>query len=233
MTKDRFFSKAVLRVTKPTGDERGATKEYLVHQLVADLFSDQPGRGYLYRLTRDRPGGAEVLVLSSEAPREAVDRPVRNWGRTLSVVSKPYAPSLSAGQVVDYEIRINATTSVGGKRKDVWDAVFGANRDDPRSSADVYQAFLGRRLGDAAEMMATHLTERRFVNIRRRLGKQRAITFVSANLIGALRINDPDHFLQIVADGVGRAKSFGHGLVCISRPGSILVRSHAHASTEE
>ena len=83
MTKDRFFSKAVLRVTKPTGDERGATKEYLVHQLVADLFSDQPGRGYLYRLTQDRPGGAEVLVLSSEAPREAVDRPVRNWGRTL------------------------------------------------------------------------------------------------------------------------------------------------------
>ena len=233
MAKERFFTKAVLRVVKPEGAERGATREYLVHQLVADLFSDQPGRGYLYRVTEERPGGVEVLVLSGEAPGAAAARPVRDWGCALSVTSKPFEPKLVANQLLDFEIRVNATTSVAGRRKDVWDAVFAENRDDPRSPSEVYQSFLARRLEGAADALSAHVTERGFVSLRRKLGKQRAITFVSSNLVGTLRVKDPDRFIQVVSDGLGRAKGFGHGLLCMSRPGSILVRSSSHATTQE
>ncbi len=222
MSSERFYSRVLLRVVSPSGDQRGASKEYLIHQLVADLFPDQDERGYLYRVLEDRPGGAQVLVLSSESPRSSADRPVRDWGCALDVQSKPFAPQLSKGQALDFEVRLNATTSVDGRRTDVWDAVFAADREDPRSPADPYKEFLARRLNGAAEVLSTHVTERRFVSLRRKLGRQRPITFVSANVVRRL-VEDRAGLLGLVVDGAWPREELRHGLLCFSRPGSVLA----------
>lgn len=223
------ISRAMLRMRRT----RGYSPEYIVHQLVADLFPDGPERPYLYRVTRTRPGGAEVLVLSTERPRDADRIPVRDWGTALDVETKPYAPSLASGSVLDYEIRINATRVVTHedgrkKRTDVWDAVFAANRDDPRSPADVYGAYLERKLDGVAELFDARVTERGQVRARR-ADRNAPITFIATNLIGTLRVQRPEPFLELVGGGIGRAKAFGCGLLCLSRPGTVLPRRYASA----
>ncbi len=213
---------------------RGSTREYLLHQLVADLFPDRPDRGYLFRETRPRPCGAELLVLSEAPPRSPEEVPVHPWGCAVDVRSKPFAPRLAAGMALDFEARVNATrdvTSPDGtkKRVEIWNAVFAADRRDSRTPHDIYQEWLARKLEGVAEVDEARITERGEVRVGRGAGggrhpMDRRILFVAANVVGTLRVVDPERFAQQVAGGIGRAKAFGCGLVCLSRPGTVLRR---------
>ena len=203
---------------------RGYTADYVIHQLVADLFGDHEDRPYLYRVTRRVPGGAQALVLSDKPPFKLEEIPDRPYGGTLSVESKAFAPQLSPGQLLDYETRINATTSVDGKRKDIWDAVFEADRNDARSPHDVYCAYLARRLEGAAEVLAARVTERGPVKALRGDLSEKPIFLIAANVIGTLKVVDPAALILRVSEGLGRAKALGCGLLCLSTPGTVLAR---------
>ena len=207
---------------------RGFTPEYVTHQLVADLFPDRPDRGYLYRTTRERPGGVEVLVLSDGSPRAPHEIPIHPYGATVHVESKPFAPRLRPGMELDFEVLLNATTETAGadgrkRRTDVWDAVLAADRNDARSPHDVYGAYLRRKLDGTAEVLDARITARNQVRARRGDRKE-AIIFIAANVIGTLRVTDPDRLMEAVGAGIGRAKAFGCGLLCLSRPGLVLRR---------
>lgn len=226
------LSRVVLSVR---GDRapRGSTREYLIHQLVADLFPDRADRGYLFRETRPRPGGAELLVLSASPPRSPDDVPVHPWGCAVDVRRKPFVPKLSAGTMLDFEVRVNAAgvvTQPDGKKKrvEIWNAVHGADRDTPCSPHDVYRGWLARKLEGVALVDEARVTERGEVRVRRGTGgdhpKNRRILFVSANVVGTLRVEDPERLVEVVASGIGRAKAFGCGLLCLSRPGTVLRR---------
>lgn len=236
------LSRALLRL-RPG---RGWTAEYMTHQLVADLFGDRADRGYLYRVTRERPGGVEVLVLSSDAPLPPQSLPVRDWGAALDLQSKPFTPEIAVGQAVDFELCINATRVItdpasGRKhRTDAWEAVWRANRETLRTPDEVYGEYLAGKLGSAAELMSwaappagvpplARVTERGEVRARR--GDRRgAIRFVATNLIGTLRVTDPGRFLEITTEGIGRARAFGCGLLCLSAPGTVLARRYPDAA---
>jgi CRISPR system Cascade subunit CasE len=236
------LSRAVLSLR---GDRapRGSTREYLLHQLVADLFPDRPDRGYLFRQTRERPGGAEVLVLSAEPPRPLDEVPVREWGCAVDVQSKPFAPVLRPGMALDFEVRVNATRCLArpdgrGRREEIWNVVHAAQRADPsgardpRSPDDVYRAWMERALAGAAEVTEARVTERGEVRARRGdprglHEKDRRVLFVAANVVGSLRVADPERLVALAAAGIGRARAFGCGLLCLSRPGSVLPRRAA------
>jgi CRISPR-associated protein Cas6/Cse3/CasE subtype I-E len=230
---DPTLSRALLRL-KPA---RGWTWEYLTHQLVADLFGDRSDRGYLYRVTRERPGGVEVLVLSADSPLPPDRLPVRDWGAAVDVQSKPFLPDLIAGQSLDFEIRLNATQVVtdehaGRKqRTDVWEAVWRADKQTSRTPNDVYGEYLRRKLEDAAEVLTLRMTERGEVRARRG-DRVDSIRFVAVNVIGTLRITDASRFLKIMSDGIGREKAFGCGLLCLSAPGTVLPRAYPEAARE-
>jgi CRISPR system Cascade subunit CasE len=221
------LSRALLRL-RPA---RGWTAEYLTHQLVADLFGDRADRGYLYRVTTERPGGVEVLVLSDRAPLSPEGLPIRDWGAALDVQSKPFAPALTGGQALDFEIRLNATQVVtdpatGRKRRtDAWEAVWQADKQTPRTPHDVYGEYLQRKLEDVAEVQSARVVERGEVRARRG-DRREAIRFVAANVIGTLTVLDSTRFLEIVAAGIGRSKAFGCGLLCLSAPGTVLARRY-------
>jgi CRISPR system Cascade subunit CasE len=246
------LSRALLRL-KPARDW---TAEYLTHQLVADLFGDREGRGYLYRVTRERPGGVEVLVLSDEPPLPAERLPVRDWGAVLDAQSKPFTPALAAGQLLDFEIRVNATRVVTGpdrkpdgklkkRRHDVWELVWQADKENFENTPHrTYSEWLAGQFNGAAELVPqggidrpdngeslARLTERGEVRARRG-DRREAIRFVAANLIGTLRVLDPERFLKLVAQGIGREKAFGCGLLCLSRPGTLLARAYPGAAKE-
>lgn len=231
MTTTLTFSRVELAL-RP---HRGSSPEYLTHQLVADLLGDRPDRGYLYRVThesRDR-SHVQLLLLSDGAPVPAPHN--RAWGQVLRVDTKPFAPRLKPGDLLDFEVRLNATAVVtlpnGRKRRtDIWDAVFTANRNDPRSPHDVYGAYLARKLDGVAEVLDARVTARGQVRARR-AGEPHPITFVATNVAGILRVTDPDAFINRLAAGVGRAKAFGCGLLCLSRPGTVLPRRHVPVGT--
>jgi CRISPR system Cascade subunit CasE len=227
------LSRAVLRL-KPA---RGWTADYLTHQLVADLFGERDVRGYLYRVTRERPGGVEALVLSESAPLTPERLPVRDWGAALDVQSKPFAPALQVGQALDFEIRLNATqvvtdpTSGRKRRTDAWEAVWRADKATERTPHEVYGEYLQRRLEGATEVKSARVTERGEVRARRG-DRREAIRFVAVNLIGTLRVLDPARFMEIIAGGIGREKAFGCGLLCLSAPGTVLARRYPEAARE-
>jgi CRISPR system Cascade subunit CasE len=226
------LSQAVLRL-KPA---RGWTAEYITHQLVADIFGDRTDRGYLYRTTRERPGGVEVLVLSPSQPLTMNELPVRDWGAVIDLRSKSFVPPISPGQRLDFEVRINATrviTEPNGKKRraDVWEAAWRADRNTPCTPHEIYREYVSRKLEGAALIHDVRATERGEVRAKRG-DRGSAVRFVAANLIGTLSVVEPARFLELVAEGIGREKAFGCGLICLSAPGSVLARRYPGVAAE-
>jgi CRISPR system Cascade subunit CasE len=242
---DLFLSCARLAIRRGGGDnERRSTAAYFIHQAVADLFGKRPDRGYLYRVTaeREEQGKYEVLILSEDEPLPLGELPSPSHRRAEWIKSKPFVPQLVSGQLLDFEIRINATrvvTQPDGKkqRKDIWEAVWQPDKETPHTPHHVYGEYLARKLVGAAELLPqqghpgegepslARVTERGEVRARRG-DRADAARFVATNLIGTLHVQDPTRFLEIVATGVGRAKGFGCGFLCISRPGTVLARRY-------
>jgi len=206
---------------------RGFNATYITHQLVSDLFGDRDDRGFLYRETTVGDRRVNVLVLSDTRPDTSPAS--RDWGQVVRVETRPYDVTFTLGQRLDYEVRINATqvkTRASGKKQrlDVWDAEF---EDDPGpeiAKADIYRAYLARKLEDSADIESCHVMERSFRKAARH--GRRAIPFVATNLVGTLTVTDPVSFVETIQHGVGRSKAFGCGLICLSRPGTILPRRH-------
>lgn len=236
MRSELFFSQATLALSgTEAGVPRGATRPYLVHQLVADAFGQYRRRPFLYRAEeRDLPA-QDVLLLSSRRPLPEEQHPERSFGRLHSIRTKPYSLDLPEGTQLDYEIRLNATKDVprDGKRSrrtDVWEAVW---QDEPAtglSPEQVYGAYLQRKLTGTADVLSAAVTERGFIRARKGL-KAPTIGFVAANLIGSLRVLDPAGLQELIERGIGRSKAFGCGLLCLSRPGLVLPRRYPREAT--
>lgn len=231
-----FFSEVTLDLAGNGRPERGATEPYVVHQLVADLFGDYEHRPYLFRAEEGRDV-RNTLLLSTRPPQDPADIPRRSFGRVRAVKTKPFAIEVPPGTNLDYEIRINATKDVPrdgqrSKRLDVWEAVWREDRDTDRTPADLYGEYLARKLEGVADIVSAHLTARGFVRVRRDLEHRRPIQFVAANLIGTLTVLDPAGLEHRVTAGIGRSKAFGCGLLCLSRPGTVLPRRYGGVATE-
>lgn len=218
--KDSLFLSRIWTNPKPV---RGYTEPYVVHQLVAELFGEQDARPYVYRVLDGEPAG-RVLVLSSVAPSaEPVDRV---FGTVSRVESKPFAPDLRSGQRLDYEIRVNATRSVNRRRTDLWDAIRESDPNTEITPHRAYGDFLARTLDAAARVVDARVTERSAVRPRRGDQPGAPMMFIATNVVGSLEVRQPDELLTRMASGLGRAKAFGCGLLCLSRPGTLLLRRH-------
>ncbi|MCU0623521.1 MAG: type I-E CRISPR-associated protein Cas6/Cse3/CasE, partial [Gemmatimonadaceae bacterium] len=226
---DLHLSRARIALQRPPAAERGVTREYLVHQAVADLFGDRDDRGYVWREFPGTASCADVLILSSVAPDETATARMPAHRRLASIRSKPFRPELTEGQRLDFEIRVNATRivtttveedimSVGdGTRKtrqDIWDAVFAAGVSPETAMADVYAEWLRRKLEGSAVVHDVGVTERRMIWVRR-ASAAAPVPFVATNLVGGLLVADPEALVQRMADGIGRARAFGCGLLCL------------------
>ncbi len=226
------FSRATLQIRRGGGEhERRSTAPYLIHQAVADLFGDREDRGYLFRIVGEWSGGANVLLLSDRPPIPLDELASPPHRCAVHIESKPFAPQLDPGSWVDFEIRLNATAvvtdAVTGKkqRTDVWEAIWRRNKQTSSTPHEVYGDYIRRKLGGVAEVLEARITERG--EVRAQSGhRHNTPRFVTANAIGTLLITEPDGFLEVLSTGIGRAKAFGCGLLCLSRPGSILTRRH-------
>jgi len=238
-----ILSRVRLQLRRGGGEaERRSTAPYLMHQAVADLFGQQERREHLYRVVREWPGGRDLVVLSTTQPSSVEALPSPAHRRATMVESRSYDPAFSSDQLLDFELRINATavvttgdpSGIGTRRKqrvDVWESVWGHNKKTEESPGSIYGQYLRRKLMPVAEVLEVSVTERGEVQARR--GDSAApIRFVATNLIGTLRVVDPDGFLGVMATGIGRSKAFGCGLLLVSRPGTILARRYPQRAAE-
>lgn len=249
-TDQLTLSAATLRIARGGGDaERRSTEAYLIHQAVADLFGERDNRGYLYRVVGESPGEREVLILSHAPPLavDEVDSPPHR--RVQRVRSKPFQPELSPGQLLDFEIRVNATRVVTGpdrkangklrkRRYDVWELVWKADKENfDNTPHHTYGEWLAGQLEGLAELVPdadgalARVTARGEVQARRG-GRSDVPRYVATNLIGTLRVQDPGRFIEKIGRGIGRAKAFGCGLLLISRPGTVLARRYPDRAAE-
>ncbi len=229
-----FFSRLEVFFADVSTQERGATRGYLVHQAVANLFGQYDSRPYLYRSDASSLDGSEtILVLSSLLPCKEVAH-----GKGLVVSSLEttiYPDSFSEGTRLDFEILLNATKDIAqtrGKRSsriDIWESVWRSDKSTPLDPHSVYGDYLRRRLEGLARIEVARVTERKEVKVRRSIREKAPIVFVAANVIGTLTIVDPDRFRARLARGIGRSLSLGCGLMCLSRPGAVLPRRYGTA----
>jgi CRISPR system Cascade subunit CasE len=226
-------------VLSPTpGQERAAVRQrlhddaYGDHQWLWRLFPAPPGtpRDFLFR--RQIVGGLPRYHLVSRRPPEA---PPAAW----QLRSRDYAPALSAGDRLAFELRASPTVRHGrdGKSKR-HDVVMEAQKqllgergltqwkewqadEKPALYALVQQsctAWLQRRaLAAGFELDAASCVAEAY----QQQGKKEAgsLQFSTVDLSGELTVTDPDVFTQTLFHGLGGAKAFGCGLLLVQRVG--------------
>lgn len=183
------------------------------HRLIWSAFAGDPQaqRDFLWR----DMGRGQFMVLSAREPQAAeLFEPPE---------TKPFAPHLAPGDRLRFVLRANATrTRKGAGRVDVvMDALHGVpkgERGEKRMALaqDAGRAWLegqGVRAGFALrEAVVTAYTVRELP----RRGRNRP-RFGVIDLEGLIEITDPDAFLARLAQGFGRARAFGCGLMLVRR----------------
>lgn len=188
--------------------------EYVMHQWLWDLFPGGKDRQFLYR-REELQGAFRFFVLSQ-------DRPAENDIFTLECRS--FAPELSPGQLLCFNLRANPTICKSGKRHDL---LMEAKRQ-VRGQVDGRDVWLHQQqaamdwLSRQGEQNGFSLSEvtvdaYRQQQIRRKNSRQ-TIQFSSVDYTGLLVVSDPALFLQRMIQGYGKSRAFGCGLMMI-KPG--------------
>ncbi len=209
------------KITLPTGQllpsqllqlvDRG---EYVMHQWLWDLFPGGRERQFLYR-REEMQGAFRFFVLSSHPPADS---------KIFDIEFRPFAPALIAGQRLRFTLRANPTICKAGKRHDL---LMEAKRQvrGQVDGPDIWQ-----HQQQAAQVWLTHQGEKNGFSLQEvnvdayrqqqtsRSKSRQIIQFSSVDYSGVLTVNEPALFLQRLAQGYGKSRAFGCGLMLI-KPG--------------
>ena len=178
---------------------------YKLHELVMGGFKgrDDVGR-VLFRLEPEQQDGVvRVLVQSPVEPfwQTPVEGLKRLQCRTIFL-------DFPRGTLMPFRLRANTVVTRDGKR-------LGLVREDSlrdwllRRSESIGAEFMGFDVADEG-----YIYGKQFGNN----GKSRRLAFKAARFDGRLRVSDHELFAQKLAQGVGPAKGFGHGLLSVRYP---------------
>jgi CRISPR system Cascade subunit CasE len=222
-----FFTKATLKrdipvsalrpVLMPAGESaRAAT----AHHLIWTLFGDTPDRTRDFLWREHAPG--EFYLLSARPPVDV--------HKLFEIKTpKPFAPVLSVGDRLAFELRVNATVSRGGapgvrgKPSDiVMDAIHRLPQTErararPALMQDAATTWMARKgLTSGFMQSAVEVTGYATMSLDRPRAASPARVGI-LDLRGSLTVADPAVFVRCVSEGFGRAKAFGCGLMMLRR----------------
>lgn len=186
------------------------------HKLIWAAFADHEARSRDF-LWREEADGS-FLALST--------RPPLQMDLFEPFISKPYAPSLQAGDLLSFALRANATrTKRGVGRVDVvMDALHTIPPEDraaarPQIAHKAAADWLDRQ-GDKAGFTLQTLIGADYTTLALpdyRGPRKGQPQFGILDLTGNLTVTDPSAFVAQLGQGFGRAKAFGCGLMLIRR----------------
>ena len=208
-------AKALMPLLNPSEPAMAADAH---HRLIWSVFSDSHARerDFLWR----HDGKGKFMTLSARPPVES--------GLFLPPEIKAFKPQLRTGDRLQYVLRANATRTRRvdhGKSQRV-DVVMdllhkvpaGKERAEARQrlaveAADAWMQKQGCKKGYRPLSTVTEGYSTLEMGRRRREGA----TFGILDLRGEIKITDPAAFLNALAQGFGRAKAWGCGLMLIRR----------------
>lgn len=184
--------------------------EYAMHQWLWEIFPGRAERCFLYR-REELQGAFRFFVLSADAPAE---------NALFDIECRPFSPSLHAGQWLRFSLRANPTIFKAGKRHDLlmeakWQARGKASPSEiqaqQQQAAQEWLARQGERSGFRLHEVSVDAYRQQVI----RKGRARVIQFSSVDYAGVLEVSDPTLFLQQLAQGYGKSRAFGCGLMLI------------------
>lgn len=196
---------------------------YREHQLLWQLFPDDPAaeRDFLFR--RENTNGIPGFYLVSRRPPKSPDG---GW----QIESKAYHPTLTTGQQLAFSLRANPVVTRKGAdgRSRRHDLVMDLKRQsDWQEQAPSHRPSLAALMQEAAEQwLAPRLacSGAELISVRseayqqhrhQKAPKGRPIRFSTLDLVGLLTVMDPVQFSHALTNGVGPAKAFGCGLLLV------------------
>lgn len=210
---------------------------YRDHQLIWKLFPDDPEhpRDFLFRaetgFNATGPASASVYYLVSARPPQA-------WHADVQLLTKPYAPKLQAGELVQFSLRANPTLScasahgVRGKRHDVLmhaktqARAQGLSADAiPARVAQAAADWLQQRAAQWGLQLDAPSLQLDPYRQHRLYSKGREIRFSSVDYQGLAEVTDPHRLAAVLTGqpptlpggGLGHAQAFGCGLLLVKR----------------
>lgn len=224
-----YLSKITLQPSSQAAAEilrLGPNGAYAAHQLLWQLFSLQQDRNFLFREEMEASGFPVFYALSETLPQ--ADTPV------FTIQTKPFKPQLQAGDRLAYKLRANPTVAKKnaqgkGSRHDV---LMNAKRDaksrgvasSEQLSELMYAAAKGWLADDRRQQnwgfTLDFLPDAcSYFQHKSQKANGREIQYSSVDYQGVLTVTDTTRFLQQHAQGFGRAKAFGCGLMMLRRVG--------------
>ncbi len=220
-----YLSKVTLLQSAHTASELakfGSNGVYTSHQMLWKLFADENERNFLFREEVGQGGLPHYFVLSHCSPQ--------NVQTLFEVQSKEFRPKITAGQRLAYKLRVNPTVCITdktgkSKRHDVLMHAKSLTKEKGIQSApeikmameQAAQAWFAdeRRLENWGIQLDFLPEVERYTQHRSQKKSGRQIQFSSVDFQGCLTVNDPELFLKQYANGFGRAKALGCGLMLI------------------
>lgn len=188
---------------------------YAIHQWLWQLFPERQQRDFLFR-QESMQEGIRCYILSAASPDKH---------NLLQVVTKEFNPQILSGHQLGFSLRVNPVITRNGKRSDVlMDAKFHAAND--LASDDVWQVQQQAAMDWLTRQGNTKGFELNPENIlvtgyqQHRLSKPKgnsSIRFSSVDMQGVLSVTEPDAFLLAIANGFGKSKALGCGLMLLKR----------------
>ena len=209
---------ALARLLVPEGG--AAPRSAAGHHLLWSLFADSPDRKRDFLWREDRPG--QFMTLSAREPVDAQG--------LFQLSSKSFEPALHPGDRLRFALRANPAVAMAGargergKRADVvMRALYAVPRGEERIKAretiipEAGRAWLakqGERHGFTPE---GEVGVDGYETIRLPRPGAKPVQYGVLDFDGVLVVRDPAAFLARLADGFGRARAFGCGLMLIRR----------------
>lgn len=205
---------------------RDLAQPYELHRTLAHAFSTPVGNDYraahgvLFRVEPASNYSAlpTVLVQSANAP---------NWeGLPINYLRqpaqcKPIALILNQGQVLGFRLMANPTKKVAREGQRQGKRVPLLNMGGSDEELPPAQQWL-RRKAELSGFEVLHVISEAFtlhsessVAASRSLAKQH-LPLYGVRFDGLLRVQDPQRLIEVLAQGLGPAKSFGFGLLSLA-----------------
>lgn len=216
-----YFSKATLKAGGGLWNMLSSTSGvnvYSTHQLIWKLFPNdgRKKRDFLYR--KDENSKLPSFFLVSEDKPESIDG--------FEVIVKQYTPSIKKGQRLSFNLLANPVVSRVGdnKKHNVWVDAKRAAKKEGLESKDIRRYCEDR----SKEWLKTRGLVNGFdleveqIEINGKFDhqfykKNKRVKFTSILYDGLLTVTEPDSFVKMLYNGIGRSKSFGCGMMMVRK----------------
>lgn len=194
-----------------------ARNPYNLHRQLWRLFpgeeketrsnGEELRQGFLFRI-EDNPTGrpARLLVQSRRAPEAATG--------VMLVGTREILPKPVAGQRLAFLLTANPVKTITDVQRDAKPEKKSEKCRVPLIKEEDQREWIARKLASAGGIEATNVLPHAPIYFRKgnRGGKLVTVTFD-----GVLRVGDPVRLIELLRNGVGKAKGFGCGLLLVRR----------------